>query len=173
MSYTTPEPFAWNHCPICGRPLVAAHDGQSEVPHCPPCRRFYYRNPVPAACGFVRRGRDELLFARRAVEPAKGEWSLPGGFMELGETPQETILRELLEETGLRGQNPKLLGISTKASPVSGSIMVVGFVIEEWDGELRPDTDVMELEFFQKNSRPRLPFSVHRELLALYDGEYP
>ncbi|HNR31869.1 MAG TPA: NUDIX hydrolase [Candidatus Hydrogenedentes bacterium] len=168
-----PEPFAWNHCPICGQLLIVAHDGQSEVPHCPPCRRFYYRNPVPAACAFLRRGSDELLFTRRAVDPAKGEWSLPGGFMEIGETPEETVLREIQEETGLEARNPKLLGIRSKPSPVSGSIMVVGFVIEDWEGEPRPDTDALELGFFSRSARPRLAFSVHRELLALYDARYP
>lgn len=147
-----------------------AHDGQSNQPHCPPCRRFYYRNPVPATCCFVRGAGDQLLFARRSVEPAKGEWTLPGGYMELNETPEQTVLRELLEETGLRGTNPQYLGISSKPSPASGSIMVIGYVINEWEGEMRPDTDAMELQFFSKAERPRLPFSVHRELLAMYDA---
>ena len=169
MAYELPEPFAWNHCPICGRALVMAYDGQSEQPHCPPCRRFYYRNPVPAACAFVRGPGDQLLFTRRAVEPARGRWSLPGGFMELGETPDQTVIRELQEETGLRGANPRFLGVSTKSSPVSGSIMVIGYVIDEWEGELCAATDAMEAQFFARSGRPELAFLVHRELLALYD----
>ena len=40
MTYEPPEPFHWNYCGTCGRPLVIAHDGQSEKPHCPTCRRF-------------------------------------------------------------------------------------------------------------------------------------
>lgn len=173
MAYQVPEPMAWNYCPICGSKLVVAFDGQSDRPHCPPCRRFYYRNPVPAACCFVRGAGGALLFARRAVEPALGEWSLPGGFMELDETPEETILRELLEETNLRGRNPKYLGISAKPSPVSGTVMVIAYVIDEYEGEMRPDTDASELEFFTPARRPRLAFAVHRELLALYDTVYP
>ncbi|MCF6285611.1 MAG: NUDIX domain-containing protein [Candidatus Hydrogenedentes bacterium] len=172
MSYEAPEPFAWNYCGTCGAPLVMTHDGQSVQPHCAPCRRFFYRNPVPAACCFVRRGKDELLFTQRAVEPCKGEWTLPGGFIELGETAEEAVLRELLEETNLRASTVELLGVSTKQSPNVGAVMVLGFVVIDWSGEeaMRPDTDAMALRFFPRHARPTVPFSVHRELLALYDA---
>ncbi|MBI3119369.1 MAG: NUDIX domain-containing protein [Candidatus Hydrogenedentes bacterium] len=170
--YVPPEPFAWRFCGTCGRELIAAHDGQSERPHCPACRRFYYRNPVPATCCFVRRAADELLFAQRSVHPCRGDWTLPGGFVELGETTEEAALRELREETNLRASRARLIGVSTKQSPVSGAIMVLGYLIEEWESEaeMRPDTDAMDLRFFKKDERPRVPFSVHQELLDLYDA---
>jgi len=174
MTFVIPEPFAWNFCGICGDALIIAHDGQSEKPHCPKCRRFYYRNPVPAACCFVRRGEDELLFAQRAVHPCYGEWCLPGGFVEIDETTHEAALRELREETSLCASNAKLIGVSTKQSPISGSIMVLGYVIEEheWEGDLVPDTDAMDLRFYKRHERPPLPFSVHRELIEIYDSLY-
>ena len=170
-----PLPLAWNFCPICGKALVVADDGQGYRPHCADCRRFYYSNPVPAAACFVRRGRDELLFARRAVEPCKGEWSLPGGFVELGETTEEAALRELREETNLRATHARLLGVSTQQSPLSGAVMVLGYVVDAWENEenMRPDTDAMELCFFSRAARPPLPFRSHRELLQLFDLMYP
>lgn len=175
MNYTPPEPFAWNYCSICGDTLVIAHDGQSDKPHCPKCRRFYYRNPVPVACCFVRRGKDELLFARRAVHPCYGEWCIPGGYIELEETSEEAALRELREETSLKAAGARLIGVSTKQSPISGAIMALGYVIEEheWEGEPVPDSDALELQFFRREERPSLPFAIHRELLALYDSLYP
>tara|TARA_R110001592_G_scaffold49259_3_gene153879 strand:+ start:549 stop:923 length:375 start_codon:yes stop_codon:yes gene_type:complete len=120
----------------------------------------------------VARANDELLFTRRAVEPCKGEWTLPGGFIELGETAEEAALRELHEETNLRATCAELLGVSTKQSPNVGAVMVLGFIISDWSGEedMRPDTDAMEVRFFPKLSRPPMPFSVHRELLAVYDS---
>lgn len=172
MPYEAPEPFEWKYCGTCGRPLLFAHDGQSDRPHCPKCRRFYYRNPIPAACCFVARPNGDLLFAQRSVEPCKGGWTLPGGFIELGETPEEAALRELREETNLRASRVRLLGVSTRQSPVSGAIMVLGYIVEDWDGEagMRPDTDAMALSFFSRRDRPELAFSVHRELLAFYDA---
>lgn len=170
MSLVLPEPFAWNYCGTCGDQLVVAHDGQSERPHCPRCRRFYYRNPIPAACCFVRRGPDELLFAQRAVEPARGHWCLPGGFVELGESTEEAALRELLEETGLRAEKARLLGVATRQSPLSGAVLVLGYIIDDWEGELVPDSDALDLRFYKKHERPKVPFDAHRELLDLYDA---
>lgn len=171
MTYEIPEPFVWNHCGICGRCLVSAHDGQSPRPHCPACRRFYYRNPIPAACCFVARPNGDLLFAQRAVEPCLGGWTLPGGFIELGETSEEAALRELREETNLRAVRATLLGVSTRQSPISGAVMVLGYIVEDWDGEseMRPDSDALSLRFFSPAERPALAFAVHRELLELYD----
>lgn len=172
MSFVPPEPFAWNYCGTCGSTLIIAHDGQSDRPHCVTCRRFFYHNPVPAACCFVRRGPDELLFAQRAVEPAKGLWTLPGGFVEIGETTEEAALRELLEETGLRAQRAHLIGVATKQSPLSGAVLVLGYLIDEYEGELRPDSDAADLRFYARHERPPVPFSAHRDLLALYDARY-
>ncbi len=106
-----------------------------------------------------------------AVEPCKGGLTLPGGFIELGETPEEAALRELREETNLHADRATLLGVSTRQSPASGAIMVLGYMVEEWSGleSMRPDTDAQALEFFPVNRRPALAFSVHRELLSLYD----
>lgn len=170
MSYIPPEPFEWNYCGTCGQALVMAYDGQSDKPHCPACRRYFYHNPVPAACCFVARAPGELLFARRAVEPCKGEWSLPGGFIELGETTEEAVLRELREETNLRATRAQLLGVCTRQSPISGAVMVLGYVIDDWEGEseMQPDSDASELAFYPQSDWPALAFSVHRELLALY-----
>ena len=150
--------------------MIVAHDGQSDKPHCPACRRFFYHNPVPAACCFVSRSPGELLFARRAVEPCKGEWCLPGGFIELGESSEEAALRELREETNLQANHAQLLGVSTRQSPISGAVLVLGYIVDEWEGEaeMRPDSDASELGFYPQSEWPALAFSVHRELLALY-----
>lgn len=164
-----PEPFAWNFCPVCGGALAAHDDGQSHRPHCVGCQRFYYSNPVPAACCFVRRG-DELLFVQRAVEPAKGLWTLPGGFVELGETPEEAALRELEEETGLKGYGIELIGARTTPSQLSGAVLVLGYRVAKWEGDLKAASDALEVEFFGKSGRPSLAFQAHRELLEIYDA---
>jgi len=170
--FTPPRPMEYNYCPTCGQPLEARHDGQDERPHCVPCRRFYYRNPIPAACCFVMRDDGALLFARRAVQPCLGMWTLPGGFIELNETTEEAALRELTEETNLRATRARLVGVSTKQSPASGAVMVLGYHIEDWHGEeaMRPDTDASELRFFARHERPEVPFATHQELLRVFDA---
>ena len=144
----TPAAFAWNFCPICGLKMERIHDGEATRPHCPDCRRFYYLNPIPAACCFVTQG-DKVLLTRRAVTPCIGEWCLPGGFVELGETTEEAVLRELQEETSLIGSTPHLIGVRTHVSRLYGSVMIIGYAIETWEGTLSPGSDVMENALFR------------------------
>ena len=164
-----PVRFEWNHCPICSQTLEPADDGQSVRPYCAQCRRFYYSNPIPAACCFLTNERDELLLVQRSVEPRKGLWTLPGGFIELGETTEEAALRELQEETGLVGRNPRLFGASTRAGKMTGGIIVLAYIVEEWEGDMTPMTDAMDLGFFSPEARPQLAFEVHMELVKRYD----
>lgn len=161
--------FEWNHCPICGRSLIEAHDGESNRPHCADCNRFYYSNPVPAACCFLTNERGELLLVQRSIEPRRGMWTLPGGFVESGETTEEAAFRELQEETGLIGKGIELLGVSSRSSQHTGGIIVLGYTVHEWHGEMRAETDAMDLGFFTKEKRPPIAFEVHHDLLAIYD----
>jgi ADP-ribose pyrophosphatase YjhB (NUDIX family) len=118
----------------------------------------------------VRRSHDELLFVQRAVEPARGLWTLPGGFVEVGETTDEAALRELAEETGLTGRGTRLIGANTQLSRLSGAVVVMAYLVDEWEGEPVAATDAMALDFFPRDGRPPIAFQAHRELLALYDA---
>lgn len=67
-------------------------------------------NPALAADAAVRRG-DSILLIKRKFPPMQGAWALPGGFVERGENPIDAAVRELLEETGMHGENPKLVSV--------------------------------------------------------------
>ena len=69
--------------------------------------RDYPTQPVIGILALVRRG-DRFLLVRRARPPNQGRWALPGGVQELGETVVEAALRELAEETGVRGASPRI-----------------------------------------------------------------
>lgn len=86
-------------CPACGSRAFEIHNEKSK--HCSDCGFTYYANPVSATVAFIRNDQGQLLVARRAKEPAKDTLDLPGGFVDMDETAEEGLRREIQEETGL------------------------------------------------------------------------
>lgn len=91
------EKFAY--CPICGSKHFVIHNFKSK--QCEDCGFVYYANPCSATAAFIVNEQDEILVVRRAKEPAKGTLDLPGGFVDMYETAEEGMRREIKEETGL------------------------------------------------------------------------
>lgn len=96
-----PHPLdLFHHCPQCGSADFVINDERSK--HCPACGFTYYFNASAANVAIIRNGHGELLVVRRGRNPQKGMLDLPGGFCDLGETAEEGVRREVMEETGLR-----------------------------------------------------------------------
>ena len=104
---------------------------------------------------------DEILLVKRVFEPAKGEWSLPGGFIELGETPEDAAKRELKEETNLDGKAIKLIGSCSHFNSIFGDVLLLGLTmkIEKWDN-LVPGDDAQDAKLFKLNNSPKNGFSM-------------
>jgi ADP-ribose pyrophosphatase YjhB (NUDIX family) len=89
------------HCTNCGTALefkIPEGDGR-ERGVCPACGAIHYQNPK-IVVGCVALFDEKILLCRRAIEPRRGFWTLPAGFMENGETTAEGAARETLEESG-------------------------------------------------------------------------
>jgi len=114
----------------------------------------------------VRDGR--ILLVRRAVEPGKGQWCLPGGFMELGESAAEAARRELAEETGLTALELAFMGICPYPGGIASDLLVLAFVTEDYTGQLTPGDDALEARFFPLDQLPPVAFRCHREIIRMY-----
>lgn len=88
------------YCPECGSSHFEVNNEKSKK--CANCGFVYYFNPSAATVALILNEKNELLVCRRAKEPAKGTLDLPGGFIDMGETGEEGVAREVLEETGLK-----------------------------------------------------------------------
>jgi ADP-ribose pyrophosphatase YjhB (NUDIX family) len=95
------NPRRFKHCPSCGAPveyLVPADDNRERAT-CTVCASVHYENPINVVGTLPVYG-EQVLLCRRAIEPRHGFWTLPAGFLELGETAAEGAQRETDEEAG-------------------------------------------------------------------------
>lgn len=89
----------FEYCPVCGSSHFEKNSQKSKK--CSNCGFEYFMNPAAAVVAFITNDKGELLVEKRNNEPAKGTLDLPGGFADVLETAEESIMREVKEETGL------------------------------------------------------------------------
>ncbi len=101
--------MAFAFCPYCGAPFEATTEPFAPQ-KCRRCGRTSYHNSSPCAGALIlKNGR--LLLVKRGIEPFKGKWDIPGGFLEPGEHPVQGVIREVKEETWLDVQIRQPLGV--------------------------------------------------------------
>ncbi len=161
------------YCPYCGGLLTRRHAEGRERLVCTQCDAIYYQNPLPAATALVLNGANQLLLGKRAVDPARGEWCLPGGFIEMGETMEEASLRELREETGLEGRVMSFVGCFYQNSATYGGVIIFGYRVEAGGSTPRAADDMEEVAFFDLHSLPHVAFEAHRKLIAALKEQVP
>ncbi len=89
----------FKYCPLCGSASFMPSSEKSKK--CASCDFELFMNPSAATAAFIFDNKGRVLVVRRGREPAKGTLDLPGGFSDIGETSEETVIREVKEETGL------------------------------------------------------------------------
>ena len=98
---------AFKFCPKCGSNHFEINDDRSR--HCSNCNFTYYANASAATAAIITNSKGEILLATRAFDPAKGKLDLPGGFVDINETAEEALIREVKEELNIDIKNPKYL----------------------------------------------------------------
>ncbi|MEA3232212.1 MAG: NUDIX hydrolase [Thermodesulfobacteriota bacterium] len=154
-------------CHFCGHKLIRKRHEEQIRLFCEACNQPIYENPVPATCVVVRDDEGRILLVKRAVDPRKGGWCLPGGYMEMDEEPDASALRELHEETGLTGRIHCLLGVMKGHSDIYGSLLMVGYLVSSFQGRLKPGDDADAAIFYKPDDMPRVVFRTHRLFVAM------
>lgn len=152
-------------CPLCKYPLRRARvDGRKRL-FCKRCSWVHYENPVPVAACVAINKKDEILVAKRNLEPGKGKWALPGGFVEWDEAPEDTCLRELKEETGIDGEIARLIGVYVQKTRKYGSLLVIGYAVRVLHENISINSEVKEAKFVKQKDIPYIPFLTHRKMI--------
>ena len=164
----------FRYCPHCAVPLILLADGARRRLGCSACGYIYYHNPVPAAGGVVlREGR--VCLVRRSVEPRRGDWTLPAGFIEYGESPRACAEREIGEETGLCVTTGAVLGVYDGFDdPRHHAVLILYRTQETEERPLIAGDDADRAEFFAPGEVPgNIAFRAHRRALRdLYGDQY-
>ena len=131
--------------------------------------REYPQKPLPAVAG-VLLGPRGVLLVRRARPPARGLWSFPGGVMRLGESPEEALRREFMEETGLKICPGPLLAAVSKvfrdtADRIQYHYVILDYLVRGEEGSLKSGTDADAVRWIPLNQLHR--FDVTDGLMEL------
>jgi ADP-ribose pyrophosphatase YjhB (NUDIX family) len=161
---------AFCFCPLCGDELVSVRSGPDRGRR--GCNRghfVHYNNPALTTFAFVERD-GRYLILKRGQEPYRGRWELPGGFVEAGERPDETIRREIYEETGLYVEPPRILGAYRSRYGDRGKWTVdVAYHCEASPGELRLSAESSSAEWVSLKQVPPLAFAGERSAFEEFE----
>lgn len=158
----------WIYCPRCaGDLMIGLVSGEErDRLHCTSCALVLYDNPAPTACAVIER-EGSVMLTRRGIEPHKGDWDLPGGYIEVGEYPEDALRRELLEETGLEIAIQAILGVFLDTYGDGGTdTLNICYEAHVTGGTESPASDVSEIRWFTADALPEnLAFRNTREAL--------
>jgi len=162
----------WQYCPWCGTKSFRA--GSENYLQCDVCLKKFYINTSGAVACIIENQHDEILFTRRAFEPAKGMLDLPGGFVSLNETAEDAVRREIREELNLEIASMRYIGSSPNQYLYGGVIyytLDLGFKCLVTDfTNLQVADDVVGYEFLSHKqvNLDEICFPSIRKILQLY-----
>lgn len=140
-----------------------------ERPACPACRFVHFLDPKVAAITLIER-EGQVLLTRRAYNPAKGQWTLPGGFVDGDEDPREAAVRECREETGLEVEITGLWDLYYGKAHDEGANIVIVYTGRLLNGAMRPADDVDAVAFFGPDELPELAFPSTQQIMKRWRG---
>ena len=142
-----------NYCSNCGSDqlqFVVPPGDNFKRYVCSKCKVIHYINPRTIV-GCLPIYEDKLVICKRAIDPCKGKWNLPAGFMENGESAEHGALRELKEETGLQGKIVKLHCVYS--IPHVNQVYLI-FLVKISDFKADPGEESLEVSLFDLQEVP-------------------
>ncbi len=157
-----------NFCSRCGAPLrvgsVPDDDRQRLV--CLGCGHVAYVNPRLVVTTLPITDAGEIILIRRGIDPGRGSWAQPGGFLEVDETVNQAAIRETWEETGLVVQPGEIIGLYTR---LEATVVTIAFEANIVGGSAAPTREATEIVAFPPDSIPWPEIAFNTTIWALRD----
>jgi ADP-ribose pyrophosphatase YjhB (NUDIX family) len=146
---------------FCGQ-CAAALDTSGRLPVCTGCGRTHHRDPKVGAGVVARDEAGRLLLVQRGVQPGRGRWSLPAGYVDADEDPRAAAAREALEETGLVVEVGRVVDVYPGGG---GASFFLAFEARVTGGALAAGDDALDARFFAADELPELAFESTRDVV--------
>lgn len=157
-----------NYCSRCGSPLqfgiVPGEDRERLA--CERCGHVVYVNPRLVVTTLPITDAGEIVLIRRGIEPGKGSWAQPGGFLEVDETVNQAAIRETFEETGLLVEPGEIVGLYTR---LEASVVTIAFEARIVGGTAAPTPEATEVVAFAPQDIPWAGIAFKTTTWALHD----
>lgn len=153
-------------CPKCAEQVEDQIIEQRMRQACTACDFVFYRDPKPVA-GVLAQKDEKILLIQRGNEPKHGFWSFPTGFIDIGDTPAETAIREAREEANVEVQLDRLLGVYSNEHRTVVLIIYIGRIAS---GVPMGSAEALDARLFDPQSLPELAFDHDYRILGeLFD----
>jgi ADP-ribose pyrophosphatase YjhB (NUDIX family) len=140
-------------CSNCGAPLrfgrIVGED--RERLSCPDCGHIAYVNPRLVVTAFPITDDGQIVLLRRGIEPGRGQWAQPGGFLEVDETVNQAAIRETREETGLLIEPGEIIGLYTR---LEAAVVTIAYEARIVGGTAAPTPEALEIRTFAPDDIP-------------------
>lgn len=155
-------------CSSCGGSLRFGRiDGEDRHRlSCPDCGHIAYVNPRLVVTVFPITDAGEIVLLRRGIEPGRGQWAQPGGFLEVDETVNQAAIRETWEETGLLVEPGEIIGLYTRLEAAVVTIAFEGRIV---GGTAAPTPEALEIATFRPEEIPWSGLAFRTTMWALRD----
>ncbi|HEY5601313.1 MAG TPA: NUDIX hydrolase [Patescibacteria group bacterium] len=147
----------YKFCPKCGGDLSLKNRSGRKRLTCQKCKFVFYQNAVPTVGAIIVKD-GKVLLGKRAIEPYKNMWDVIGGILEVDESPEVGLARELKEELGVGVVSIQLLGIKLGEyvyNPGYQKYALNLYYKVEIEGKLKAGDDIKEFRFFAPDEVPK------------------
>ena len=157
-----------NFCSSCGAPLAfGAIPGEDRQRlSCPACGHIAYVNPRLVVTTLPITDDGRLVLLRRGIEPGRGSWAQPGGFLEVDETVHQAAIRETWEETRLLVEPGAIVGLYTR---LEAAIVTITFEARVVGGDATTTPEALEIATFSADALPWTGLAFKTTMWALRD----